>query len=165
MLPMRRLALLLLPALALASVAPAQSAPALSISLNAETLRGVPVTTGVFPADQLYKRDVRVQAYRLDDVLGRNVADLARLAAAGYTVTFLCSDGYAPKAKLADLLGRGGLLAFADAEAGAARWAPVSYRDKPLNAEAVGNYLNWPGGAAKKPVPWGVVTLELKPGT
>lgn len=134
---MRRLALLLLPALGLASVAAAQEAPALSIPLNAETLRGVPVTTGVFPADQLYKRDVRVQAYRLDDVLGRNVADL---------------------------LGRGGLLAFADAEAGEARWAPVSYRDKPLNAEAVGNYLNWPGGAARKPVPWGVVTLELKPG-
>ncbi|KQR08700.1 hypothetical protein [Deinococcus sp. Leaf326] len=163
---MRRLALLLLPTLSLASVAAAQAAPSLSVVLSTETLRGVPVVEGIFPADQLYKRDVRVRAYRLDDVLGRNVADLERLAAAGYTVTFRCSDGYAPKARLADLLGQGGLMAFADADAGEARWAPATYQDKPLNADAVGYYLNWPlGGAPQKPVPWGVVTLELKPGS
>ena len=175
---MRRLALALLPPLGLIALAAAQAptpsavpvlaAPAavsLVIPLNAETLRGVPVVTATFVRDLLYKRDVRVQARRLDDVLGRNVPELERLAAAGYTVTFRCLDGYAPKARLADLLGQGGLLAFADAEAGETRWHPVTYRDKALNAESIGQYLNWPREtAARKPVPWGVVALELAPG-
>lgn len=149
------------------SAAITQSSSALTprtVPITPGTLNGLQTVTFTIKQDYLYKRDLNVIAYRLDDFLRANVNNIDELARQGYVVTFLCADGYAPKAKLADLLGQGGLIAVADADAGEARWQPAPYKDKVLTAEEVGNYLVWENATfPAKPAPWGLVRIDINP--
>lgn len=119
--------------------------------------------TAVIPNEYLYKRDVKVQAYDLDAFLKARVPNVEQLAAQGATVVFWCIDGYAPRAKLADLLGQGGLIAVGDADAPAGVvWPNTPYKDKTLSAPQISNYLVWRTESfPAKPQPWGLASIHV----
>ncbi|ALW88193.1 hypothetical protein [Deinococcus actinosclerus] len=150
----QQLAVFKVAALARANVTP--------VSLRAS---GVPAETVTIPADYLYKRDLRVQAYDLDAFLKARIPNVAELAAQGAQVMFWCRDGYAPTAKLADVLGHGGLLAVADADAPAGvQWPDAPYKTTVLKAPEIGNYVVWRAAQfPAKPQPWGLETIYILP--
>ncbi|WP_345465000.1 hypothetical protein [Deinococcus carri] len=125
---------------------------------------GAPVQVTI-PNDYLYKRDLRVNAYRLDDFLRARLPDLDALLARDAVVMLYCADGYAPMAKLRDLVGAGGLIAVGSPETDAqTQWPAVLYKDKPLPAAQIGNYLVWENFRyPQKPQPWGLVDVYVLP--
>lgn len=113
--------------------------------------------------DYLYGHDIRVKAYPLDAFLRASIPDLQRFLDADAKVMLYCADGYAPIAKLRDLMNSGGYIAVADAALGNT-WPTATYKDKPLEAAAIGNYLVWENFRyPQKPQPWGLVTLYVLP--
>ena len=76
-----------------------------------------------------------------------------------------CADGYAPVARLRDLVGAGGLIAVGSPEVSPeTRWPAVTYKDQPLPAEKIGNYLVWESFRyPQKPQPWGLVDVYVLP--
>ena len=121
--------------------------------------------TLTIPADYLYKRDLRVQAYDLDTFLKARIPDIETLAASGAQIMFWCRDGYAPTAKLSDVLGQGGLIAVADADAPAGvQWPDAPYKNTVLKAPEIGNYVVWRRAQfPAKPQPWGLDTIYILP--
>ncbi|MBZ9750440.1 hypothetical protein K7W42_06145 [Deinococcus sp. HMF7604] len=68
---------------------------------------GVPAETVTIADDYLYGRDLNVQAYDLDAFLKARIPNIEALAQSGAQILFWCRDGYAPTAKLSDVLGAG----------------------------------------------------------
>lgn len=138
-----------------------------SATVTPATLRasGVTAETITIPADYLYKRDLRVRAYDLDAFLKARIPNVEELAAQGAQVMFWCRDGYAPMAKLSDLLGRGGLIAVADADApDGMQWPNAPYKTSILTAPEIGNYVVWRAAQfPAKPQPWGLDTIYVLP--
>lgn len=165
----------LLTLLTLCSLAPAQAVKAdnatylrvaavASAAVTPTTLDlSGPDLTAVIPNEYLYKRDLKVRAYDLDAFLKARIPNVEQLAAQGATVVFWCIDGYAPKAKLADILGKGGLIAVGDADAPAGVvWPNTPYKDKVLGTEQIGNYLVWRTESfPAKPQPWGLASIHV----
>lgn len=174
--PMRRPALLLLlsllPAagavktnqLAYQKVSALAQARVTPVSLQAA---GVAAETVTIPNEYLYKRDLRVRAYSLDAFLKSRIPNIEALARQGAIVKFLCIDGYAPTARLSDVLGQGGLIAVADADAPAGiLWPDAPYKTTVLRAANIGNYLVWRAASfPAKPQPWGLDTVYVLPAT
>ena len=135
------------------------------IPVNVTTLKasGAPEGTFLIKNDYLYKRDLNVRAFDLDAFLKANMPNINAYAVQGWTVILRCKDGYAPKAKLADLLGAGGLLAYADADLTApARWNPAPYKDKILSENDIDIYMVWKHDTfPAKPAPWGLASIEF----
>lgn len=149
----QQIALLRVQALAHAAITPATLA-----------VSGRPMTFTV-PNDYLYHRDLRVTAYRLDDFLRARLPDLGALLARDAAVMLYCADGYAPIARLRDLVGAGGWIAASSPEVDAdTRWPAVTYKDKPLPAGQIGYYLVWENHRyPEKPQPWGLVDVYVLP--
>lgn len=126
---------------------------------------GVAPETVTIPGDYLYKRDLKVRAYSLDAFLRARIPDIEALAGQGAIVKFLCIDGYAPTARLSDVLGQGGLIAVADAEAPAGViWPDAPYKNTVLKAANIGNYLVWRAARfPARPQPWGLDTIYVLP--
>ncbi|GGK23223.1 hypothetical protein GCM10008955_15960 [Deinococcus malanensis] len=116
-------------------------------------------------ADYLYKRDVNMKVYDLDTFLKARIPNIQTLADQGARVMFWCKDGYAPTARLSDLLGQGGLIAVADADAPAGvRWSPAPYKNVVLGEDAIDRYLVWRTQSfPAKPQPWGLDTIYILP--
>lgn len=148
--------------LAVFKVAALASATITPATLLASGARAETVT---IPADYLYKRDLRVRAYDLDAFLKARIPDIENLAAQGAQVMFWCRDGYAPMAKLSDLLGRGGLIAVADTDApDGVQWPNAPYKTSVLTAPEIGNYVVWRAAQfPAKPQPWGLETIYVLP--
>lgn len=121
--------------------------------------------TVTISADYLYKRDLKVSAYDLDTFLKARIPGVEALAAEGAQIMFWCRDGYAPVARLSDVLGQGGLIAVADAEAPAGvRWPDAPYKNEVLRADDIGRYVEWRSTQfPAKPQPWGLETLYILP--
>lgn len=128
------------------------------------TAQAVPETLTI-PSDYLYKRDLKVSAYDLDTFLRARIPNVAALAAQGAQIMFWCRDGYAPIARLSDILGQGGLIAVADAEAPAGvRWPDAPYKSEVLRAADIGRYVEWrTAHFPAKPQPWGLETIYILP--
>jgi len=126
---------------------------------------GAPAESVIIPNEYLYKRDVKVKAYDLDAFLKARIPNVEELAAQGASVKFVCIDGYAPTAKLSDILGQGGLIAVADADAPTeVQWPDAPYKDKVLKASDIGNYVVWRKASfPEKPQPWGLDTILVLP--
>ncbi|MVN85337.1 hypothetical protein GO986_00970 [Deinococcus sp. HMF7620] len=126
---------------------------------------GVPAETVTIAADYLYGRDLNVQAYDLDAFLKARIPNIETLAQSGAQILFWCRDGYAPTAKLSDVLGQGGLIAVRDADAPeAVGWSDVPYKTSLLTAADVGNYVVWRTAQfPAKPQPWGLETVYILP--
>ncbi|ADV66452.1 hypothetical protein [Deinococcus maricopensis] len=149
----QQLALFRVTALANATVTPATLAATGSAEMVA------------IPADYLYNRDVNVKAYDLDAFLRARIPNVDELAQQGAQVMFWCIDGYAPMAKLSDVLGAGGLIAVADADAPeGVTWPDAPYKNTVLKADAIGNYVVWRDAKyPAKPQPWGLATIYVLP--
>ncbi|SMB81182.1 hypothetical protein [Deinococcus hopiensis] len=121
--------------------------------------------TVTIAGDYLYKRDLQAKAYDLDAFLKARIPNVEELAAEGAQIMFWCIDGYAPMARLSDVLGKGGLIAVADAQAPAdVRWPDAPYKDTVLKADAIGNYVVWRTAQfPAKPQPWGLETIYILP--
>ncbi|WP_133161785.1 hypothetical protein [Deinococcus koreensis] len=132
------------------------------VSLQAS---GVAPEAVTIPNEYLYERDLRVRAYSLDAFLKARIPDIEALARQGAIVKFLCIDGYAPTARLSDVLGQGGLIAVADADAPAGVvWPDAPYKNTVLGAGNIGNYLVWRAASfPAKPQPWGLDTVYILP--
>ncbi|SMB79204.1 hypothetical protein [Deinococcus hopiensis] len=63
--------------------------------------------TVTIAGDYLYKRDLQARTYDLDAFLKARISNTGALAAEGAQIMFWCADGYAPIAKLSDVLGQG----------------------------------------------------------
>ena len=126
---------------------------------------GLQPETVSIAADYLYKRDLQVRAYDLDAFLKARIPNVEQLAAEGAQIMFWCIDGYAPVAKLSDVLGQGGLIAVADASvAPEVRWPDAPYKNTTLKADAIGNYVVWRSAQyPAKPQPWGLTTVYILP--
>lgn len=126
---------------------------------------GVPPQTVNIANDYLYKRDIQVRAYDLDAFLKARIPNVEQLAADGAQIMFWCIDGYAPIAKLSDVLGQGGLIAVAAADsAPGVAWPDAPYKDGVLKADAIGKYVVWRSAQyPAKPQPWGLVTVYILP--
>ncbi|MFC4637454.1 hypothetical protein [Deinococcus hohokamensis] len=150
----RQQALLKVTALARASVSDAALAAAQP---------GTQVVT--IAGDYLYHRDVRMRTYDLDTFLRARIPHIDALAAQGAQIMFWCKDGYAPTAKLSDILGQGGLIAVADADAPqGVRWSPAPYKASVLDETAIDRYVVWRQATfPAKPQPWGLDTIYILP--
>ncbi|UBV41844.1 hypothetical protein LAJ19_09305 [Deinococcus taeanensis] len=148
--------------LAVFKVAALARANVTSLSLQAA---GVADETVTIPGDYLYKRDLRAKVFDLDAFLKARIPNVDALAAQGAQIMFWCRDGYAPIAKLSDVLGHGGLIAVADADAPAGiTWPDAPYKNTVLNADAIGNYVVWRTAQfPAKPQPWGLDTIYILP--
>jgi len=126
---------------------------------------GVRPETVTIAGDYLYRRDLQVRAYDLDAFLKARIPEVEQLAAGGAQIMFWCADGYAPIARLSDILGQGGLIAVADAGAApGVIWPDAPYKDTVLKADAIGNYLVWRRAQfPAKPQPWGLTALYILP--
>ncbi len=153
--------------LATASAAPTSPA---SFTLNFGTLDGLPKVVATVPDDQLYHRALLVEGYPLEAVLRQGFPNLLEYAQAGYLATFKRSGGDPATVtlKLADLIGRGGVLGVTDYEAagGGRMWMPVESGGKTLRTNQIGYYLVWPPSPhlpPPSPSLWGVVQVDLTP--
>lgn len=126
---------------------------------------GLQPQTVTIAGDYLYGRDLQARAYDLDAFLKARIPNVGQLAAEGAQIMFWCADGYAPTARLSDVLGQGGLIAVADAQAPAdVRWPDAPYKDTVLRADAIGNYVVWKTAQfPAKPQPWGLETIYILP--
>ncbi|UQN08284.1 hypothetical protein [Deinococcus sp. QL22] len=158
--------LLLTPALA-APVQPKAQQIALAhavVTPTAFQAAAVAPETVTIVADYLYKRDLKVQAYDLNAFLKARISNLEELAQDGAQIMFWCLDGYAPTAKLSDVLGKGGLIATGDADVAGGRWPDAPYKNTVLSAPAIGNYVVWRTAQfPAKPHPWGLETIYILP--
>lgn len=102
--------------LATASAAPINAA---SFTLNFGTLDGLPKVVATIPNDPPYRRELLVEGYAIEAVLRQGFPHLLEYAQAGYLATFRRSGGDPATVtlKLADLIGRGGVLGVTDYKA------------------------------------------------
>lgn len=113
--------------------------------------------------DYLYGRDVRMTTYDLDTFLRARIPNLKALAAQGARVMFWCKDGYAPTAKLSDLLGQSGLIAVAADAPEGTRWAPAPYNTSTLSENDIDRYLVWRQATfPARPQSWGLDTIYIQ---
>lgn len=119
--------------------------------------------TASLKADSLFGRDLVVQGYTLDGLLRRTAGNLDTLAEQGYTLTLRTRSGQMVKVPLTEVLGRGGLLAYA--EAGQQQWQPFptvqQAKEAEVNTQII--YLVWPEQAPRPELAglWDVTRITL----
>ncbi|MFC6592717.1 hypothetical protein ACFP81_12405 [Deinococcus lacus] len=107
-------------------------------------------------ADPLFGRDLTVQGVTLESVLQRQFGNLAALAEAGTLLGITDRQGHTVRIPLAQVLGQGGLLAYA--VAGQSGWPPAGQP----GGRTAALYLVWPSGEPASTLRiWDVTRLSL----